>query len=384
MFKRILREQRGEILRTANLTFTSDPEIIWMTNRRLFSIAFRDTGDTFVSPEAHQKGYSRVSVYMNSDNDTILSRRFDALHPRLLLYLQVEITDLESQLKELDDEELLNKTTQRNKSDRDDNGSKYGSKYSISAQYAEASYNYAISETRQHLLKERLKNCDTAPRQLSRPSKRVHQNSKDRTETDNSFEGGEKQFIFHESDFVVPNSQREDSWLDEFIHRAIIPRRLRLRPGISVGSHNRTPIPSKGRQKLFKFLKNCIQLLTSGLAFTLPLSLIRHANGATIPSAAPTIPILPDPVSSSGPSVGEAISALLIAIVGIVVWHCVKHSPKRRPYLIISLLIVAWIYSTVVANGGGMWPISSLWLCSLVNVLLLVREDMLDLNLGLR
>jgi hypothetical protein len=50
----------------------------------------------------HPKGYPRIAVYINSDNNSALFRRFGDLRARLLLYMQAEITGLEAQLAKLD------------------------------------------------------------------------------------------------------------------------------------------------------------------------------------------------------------------------------------------------------------------------------------------
>lgn len=50
------------------------------------------------------RGYPRVAAYLNSDNDTVLFRRFGTLHSRTLLYKQVELTELEAKLEKLDKE----------------------------------------------------------------------------------------------------------------------------------------------------------------------------------------------------------------------------------------------------------------------------------------
>lgn len=52
--------------------------------------------------ELYPEGYPRLSAYVNSDNDTALFRRFGVLHARLLLYKEVEITELEAHLNALD------------------------------------------------------------------------------------------------------------------------------------------------------------------------------------------------------------------------------------------------------------------------------------------
>jgi hypothetical protein len=57
----------------------------------------------------HPKGYPRTAVYINSDFDSALFRRFGDLHARSLLYKQVELTELEERLAKLDkdDDDVL-------------------------------------------------------------------------------------------------------------------------------------------------------------------------------------------------------------------------------------------------------------------------------------
>jgi hypothetical protein len=55
--------------------------------------------------ERYPKRYPRLlSAYINSDSDTALFRRFSTLHARILYHKQVELTELEAQLDELDKE----------------------------------------------------------------------------------------------------------------------------------------------------------------------------------------------------------------------------------------------------------------------------------------
>jgi hypothetical protein len=58
-----------------------------------------------LSVEKYPEGYPRTSAYIDSDSDTPLFRRFGILHARSLLYKEVELTELEAQLNELDKED---------------------------------------------------------------------------------------------------------------------------------------------------------------------------------------------------------------------------------------------------------------------------------------
>lgn len=172
----------------------------------------RDNRDSYlekINLDEQPKGYPRSAVYLNSDRGAALFRRFGDVHARLLLYLEVEITRLEQKLKELDRE------------DDSKDGTRWRVGHSIYLQDGrENEARKAIVDD----LKEKVIEYDdillrdTQLRQLRRPSKRAHRNFFDWMWTENPFGEGEKQFIFHEHDFVVLDEQHEDSWLDEFMH----------------------------------------------------------------------------------------------------------------------------------------------------------------------
>lgn len=56
----------------------------------------------YATVERYPEGYPRSSAYLNSCPGTAYFRRFGTLHTRSLLYKQVELTNLETQLNELD------------------------------------------------------------------------------------------------------------------------------------------------------------------------------------------------------------------------------------------------------------------------------------------
>jgi hypothetical protein len=58
--------------------------------------------------EDFPEGYPRLAAFLNSDIDTALFRGFGTLHARVLLYKQVELTDIESRLDRLDKEDRKN------------------------------------------------------------------------------------------------------------------------------------------------------------------------------------------------------------------------------------------------------------------------------------
>lgn len=53
--------------------------------------------------EQHPKGFSRIAAYLNSDGNSALHRRFGDLHARDLIYKEIELTELETELRELDE-----------------------------------------------------------------------------------------------------------------------------------------------------------------------------------------------------------------------------------------------------------------------------------------
>ncbi len=52
--------------------------------------------------DQHPRGYPSLAAYLNSDRGAALYRRFGDLHGRVLLYMQVELTQLEEKLAQLD------------------------------------------------------------------------------------------------------------------------------------------------------------------------------------------------------------------------------------------------------------------------------------------
>lgn len=125
---------------------------------------------------------------------------------------------------------------------------------------------------------------------------------------------------------------------------------------MQVSLREKQDVKAAATERLFPKISSYSPNLCSMFRRMLPLSFIDIAKGASIPSTAPAIdPLNP---SSGGPSAGDIISAVSVAVVGTVIWHCVKESPNRRPYLIISLLVSGWIYSMVLNHNSGLWPIS--------------------------
>ena len=72
------------------------------------------TSANFTDPlvENHPKGYPRTAAYIDSDVDTVLFRRFGTSHARALLYMQVELTELEARLAKLDEDDTAKEETE--------------------------------------------------------------------------------------------------------------------------------------------------------------------------------------------------------------------------------------------------------------------------------
>jgi hypothetical protein len=141
----------------------------------------------------------------------------------------------------------------------------------------------------------------------------------------------------------------DESWFDEVTNQMIpwMRHSSLLRPSLSSLALNLRTV----QRGLWKAIQSyiCATLLM------VPLCLLPTADAATLN---PT-PLTVDPAtSSSSASVWDIISAVMIGVVGAVVWHSVKRSPNRRPYLVTSLVIAAWMYSMVLRDGAGMWPVS--------------------------
>ena len=61
--------------------------------------------------EDYPRGYPRLAAFVNSDNDFAIFRRFGTLYTRNLLQLQIELTEGEQKLKDLDNAEAMNPET---------------------------------------------------------------------------------------------------------------------------------------------------------------------------------------------------------------------------------------------------------------------------------
>jgi hypothetical protein len=61
----------------------------------------------------YPKGYPRAAAFLNSDDDFANVRRFGRVSSRILLHLQLELTDLEKQLDDLDEADAANKVMEK-------------------------------------------------------------------------------------------------------------------------------------------------------------------------------------------------------------------------------------------------------------------------------
>lgn len=182
--------------------------------------------------ERYPPGYPRSSAYLDSGPGTAYFRRFGALHARSLLYKQVELTGLETQLNELD-----KKDAQTNGKE-DDTTWRLGHSISLNNGY--------MNEERRDLMQkidQKMKEYGMQPHSMccsmsiltgvdelllrdaqllrfSRPSRRNYLNFMDYFYTEKPFSEKEEGFVFHQQDFVALE-ESEDSWLDSVMHKAM-------------------------------------------------------------------------------------------------------------------------------------------------------------------
>jgi hypothetical protein len=173
--------------------------------------------------EDYPEGYPRFAAYINSDVDTVLFRRFGTLHARALLYKEVELTALETKLKQMDkkDSESAEDSWKVGHSIHLDNGAMNEERKELMELIVRRLEEYGKRSTDVQVLTDRLDDLllrEASLRRLQRPSKRVHRNFMDYLYTEHPFEDADQRFVYHEQDFVSPQ-QYEESWLDDLMHR---------------------------------------------------------------------------------------------------------------------------------------------------------------------
>ncbi len=71
-------------------------------SRSSVNLRGEEEADKIVTVDEYPKGFPRLSAFVSSDDDFLMVRSFSRCHNRLLLHLQVEITELEKALDDLD------------------------------------------------------------------------------------------------------------------------------------------------------------------------------------------------------------------------------------------------------------------------------------------
>jgi hypothetical protein len=163
-------------------------------------------------------GYSRVAVYMNSDINRHLCRRFGIIRNRLILWSQDEVKELEEKLFKLDCE--------------DNQGDKY-SQYSLRSRR----YDRENEGPRNQLIKElqvKLKEYDElvmrehAMLQIGKPSKKSHRSYFNYMNNLKPLCTDEQDFILQEDDLLDLAQDSEIAWIgvviDAFL--AVTPKRI--------------------------------------------------------------------------------------------------------------------------------------------------------------
>jgi hypothetical protein len=178
--------------------------------------------------DRYARGYPRLAAFIDSDTDTVLFRKFGVLSAQSLLYKEVELTELEAQLDELNKEDEsdpdnmwrlsynLSLNDGKNNDKRKALINKIDQKMEIyrKIQMRPDFWEYNLISLDNMLLRE------AEIRKLSGPSKRVHRNFLDYVVTENALGEDDHRFIYHEHDFVSL-ADHEESWLDDIVHRFV-------------------------------------------------------------------------------------------------------------------------------------------------------------------
>lgn len=76
-----------------------------------------------VTVDDHPEGYPQLAAFINSDENFLMCRRFGFLHSRVLLYRQDELSEMEMELIDMDNEDKREdplRLRSRKKDDADD------------------------------------------------------------------------------------------------------------------------------------------------------------------------------------------------------------------------------------------------------------------------
>jgi len=155
--------------------------------------------------EDYVEGYPRTAAFVNGDSKNALFRRFAILRARSLLYKEAELTDLEEQLKILDEEDQGDWKVAH--SIHVDDGDQNEVRRDLMIKI-----NQRLKEYDDMLLRDR------QARQLPKVSKTLYLEFFDYLYTENSLGRDDQRFVNHSDDFVSL-SDYENSWIDGLLHR---------------------------------------------------------------------------------------------------------------------------------------------------------------------
>ncbi|KAG9229597.1 hypothetical protein BJ875DRAFT_522616 [Amylocarpus encephaloides] len=154
-------------------------------------------------------GFPRLAAFQNSSSSVRMFRRFGEEHARLLLHLQVEITNIKKELNELDDKDSKpGGCGQRLKA------ANWGEKW-------DAAQVNLLERLRVKLLQyDELLLKDSSLRALFAPPARDYNNLLNFVWSKKPLCAGEYDFVFYDSDFVFPSTSRKNEF-DGFIESCL-------------------------------------------------------------------------------------------------------------------------------------------------------------------
>ena len=150
------------------------------------------------------EGYPRLAAYANSDINTHLYRSFGYVRSRILLYVQDEVSELESQLIALDSEDQMNEP------------------YHLASRRWDEMQNSKRQEIMSQL-KLKLKEYDDLILRdhqilkIDRPSRKAHRSYFNYIWNEKPLCEEEFAFIYHRSDMLSLRTDAENSWLEPFV-----------------------------------------------------------------------------------------------------------------------------------------------------------------------